>query len=119
MAANLTDSIMYKYFAKVGCTFGEHKAIAKDLGYAEHTNGSQLVISTSQTADGQKPLGIRRCVVLTMMRRKAFLSGSYTWTFVGRQSPSIRPICDQCGSGTTTYRTTSLMAHGYRMYRME
>ena len=44
MAANLTDSIMYKYLAKLGCTFGEHKAIAKDLRYAEHTNGSQLVI---------------------------------------------------------------------------
>ena len=29
MAANLSDSIMYKYFAKLGCTFGEHKGIAK------------------------------------------------------------------------------------------
>jgi hypothetical protein len=44
MAANLTDSIMYKYFAEQGCTFNEHKAISRGLRYFEHTNGKQLVI---------------------------------------------------------------------------
>ena len=29
MAANLDNSIMYKYFAKVGCEFSEHLAVAR------------------------------------------------------------------------------------------
>ena len=44
MGANLTDSIMYKYFAKEGCTFSDHTAINNGLRYQSHNNGSRLLI---------------------------------------------------------------------------
>ena len=44
MGANLSDSIMYKYFAKEGCTFPDHTAINNGLRYRSHGNGSRLLI---------------------------------------------------------------------------
>ena len=44
MGANLDDSIMYKYFAKEGCTFSDHTAINNGLQYRSHDNGSRLLI---------------------------------------------------------------------------
>ena len=44
MAANLRETIMYRYFEKLGCTFGEHGFINNNLLYREHPNGSRLKI---------------------------------------------------------------------------
>ena len=44
MAANLRETIMYRYFDKVGCTFGEHGFINNNLLDREHPNGSRLKI---------------------------------------------------------------------------
>jgi hypothetical protein len=44
MGANLADSIMYKYFAREGCTFSSHAAINNALRYQAHSNGSRLLI---------------------------------------------------------------------------
>jgi hypothetical protein len=44
MGANLGDSIMYKYFAKEGCTFSDHTAINNGLRYRIHDNGHRLLI---------------------------------------------------------------------------
>jgi hypothetical protein len=44
MGANLNDSIMYKYFAREGCTFSYHTAINYALRYQSHDNGSRLLI---------------------------------------------------------------------------
>jgi hypothetical protein len=44
MGANLSDSIMWKYFAKEGCTFSDHTVINKALRYQSHDNGLRLLI---------------------------------------------------------------------------
>jgi hypothetical protein len=44
MGANLSDSIMFKYFAKEGCTFSNHTAISNGLRYQNHNNGARLLI---------------------------------------------------------------------------
>ena len=44
MAANLRDTIMYRYYEKLGCTFAEHRVINDGLDYREHQNGWRLVI---------------------------------------------------------------------------
>ena len=44
MGANLDASIMYKYFAKRGCTFSPHRAIRNGLRYQTHANGCRLLI---------------------------------------------------------------------------
>ena len=45
MGANLDASIMYKYFAKLGCTFSPHRAIRNGLRYQTHANGCRLLIT--------------------------------------------------------------------------
>jgi hypothetical protein len=44
MGANLADSIMYKYFAREGCTFSSHAGINRALRYQIHNNGPRLLI---------------------------------------------------------------------------
>ena len=44
MAANLRDTIMYRYFERLGCTFDDHRFINDNLLYREHTNGWRLII---------------------------------------------------------------------------
>jgi hypothetical protein len=44
MAANLTDTLMYRYFAKQGATFSGNSAIERGLLYNQHANGDRLVI---------------------------------------------------------------------------
>jgi hypothetical protein len=60
MGANLHDSIMYKYFAKEGCTFSDHTAINNGLQYRDHGNGSQLLIKYLIDGKWSKSLRNRR-----------------------------------------------------------
>ena len=60
MGANLNDSIMYKYFAKEGCTFSDHTAINNGLQYRSHGNGSRLLIKYLTEGKWSKTLRNRK-----------------------------------------------------------
>ena len=60
MGANLDDSIMYKHFAKYGCTFSDHTAICNGLQYRSHGNGSRLLIKYLTEGKWSKTLRNRR-----------------------------------------------------------
>ena len=52
--------IMYKYFAKEGCTFSDHTAINNGLQYRSHSNGSRLLIKYLTEGKWSKTLRNRK-----------------------------------------------------------
>jgi hypothetical protein len=44
MAANLSLSLMFRHFAKLGCEFRDHRRIISRLRYTRHENGERLLV---------------------------------------------------------------------------